>query len=68
MKQYWYRVVFENGVIDWVRAFNTEEAKIKAQAEAINNGKDYTVKNVVAYVIDSQAYKAMEKDNFCFYL
>ena len=65
MKKYWYRVVFENGVIDWVMAFNTKEATIKAQAEAINDGRDYTVKDVVEYVIDSQAYKAMEKDNFC---
>ena len=64
MRMYWHRVIFENGVIDWVMAFNVKEATIKAQAKAINDGRDYAVKDVIQYVVDSWAYKAMEKDGF----
>lgn len=64
MRMYWHRVIFENGVIDWVMAFNVKEATIKAQAKAINDGRNYAVKDVIQYVVDSWAYKAMGKDGF----
>ena len=64
MRMYWHRVRFENGVIDCVMAFNIKEATIKAQAKAINDGRDYTVKDVMEYVVDSWAYQIMEKDGF----
>ena len=64
MRMYWHRVIFENGVIDWVMAFNIKEATIKAQAKAINDGRDYAVKDVFKFRFDEDARKIMEKDGF----
>ena len=42
MRRYKYSIKFLSGVID-VWAFNYEEAKILAQAEAINRGWNYEI-------------------------
>jgi len=46
MKQYWFSVMFKNGEIRTVQAFNAADAIILAKAEMIKSGFSHDVDEV----------------------